>query len=706
MKKLLFSLIILFSWNNLFAQFGMTHSGSTWIPYVQNLDVTRWSNWSNAGRQGGIPTTFTYFVSINDAKYSGTFTQKLLSAIDDAHQFGIEHNTIVAVKIPAGIYNASQTISLKSNVLIKGEGSDQTQIIFQTGNSGQDCFYFGGTYDSQNYLSVSAGKSMGSNQITVNSSSGLVSGGFVDLRDSRNNSWENGTLVEYAIGQVVQIESINGLQIILKDKLSIDHSAYDTRIYKITPIKDVGIEDINIKRSSSDGSGNGVTIRFNSAVNCWVKGCELDNTSSMHIRTEMSSHISIKGNYIHHAQDYGNDGRGYGVALYYRSTNCLVEDNLLNHLRHSLLLSTSSNRNVIAYNFSWDRNATGNWGYDKTIGDISLHGNFAHRNLFESNSVENIIADDNVGSNVGSSSTLLTENGPYNVFLRNRSRVHEISLYACDNTTLLGNEALIDDESWTIPLVFDYRGSSGTVGYYSQFVQNCDQTLITYEIWYGNNYIAANDYIPDISYYLTEQEMQDLFSTYFIWPNYYRGAAYGPTYGYFDISACQRWNWYETQLSPAEYRKDQTKKTLSCGTIGTNNINNPITVYLKQLDNNGSSFGQASYWDNDLWNAVSPTQQVTIDYQQQHFLSTQDFKPSTYEKFNYWQELPNNISRYRNWDTLSLTSNSTQVRSQFKPSGNAIINNKIENLFNGANIQFKDPWYLNVTEQPYGLRDF
>ncbi len=704
MKIFLLIITILFFLGKSFAQYGSAPTGTTWTPYVLNHDATRWTDWSNAGRQGGIPTSFSYFVSINDAKYTGTFTQKLIAAIQNAHDFGVDHNTIVAVKIPAGNYTIIQTITLPSNVVIKGAGSDQTRITFQTGNPGNDCFFIPGNYES-NFYDVTSGNTMGSTQITLESADYFSENDFVDIRDSRNNAWENGSLLEYAIGQVVQIQSKIGNQLTLKDKLSIDHSGFNTRIYKISPVKDVGIEDLYIARSLSDGAGNGVTIRFYGAVNCWVKGCELENTSSMHIRMEYSSHITIKGNFIHHAQDYGNGGRGYGVALYYRSTNCLVEDNLLNFLRHALLLSTSSNRNVIAYNYSWVRNATGNNGYDNTIGDLSLHGNFAHRNLFESNSVENIIADDNLGDEVGWSTTKLTENGPYNVFLRNHPREEELSLYACENTTVIGADAVIDDDPWYVPLIIDYRGSTGTDGFFTEYVQDCEnQSFITYEYWLANyEWVHASDFFPDISYYLTEQKMRDLFSTTSV-PNY-AGAVYGPTYGWFRESDCN-YLWFEPRVSPAEYRKDFSKKTLNGGVVGSNNINNPISIYLKQLDNSGGSFGQASYWDNNLWNEASPTQQVTIDYQQQHFLSSQDFKPSTYEKFNYWQELPNNLYRYRNWDTLSLKSNSTQVRSQFKPTGNAVVYNAIENSasINVANVQFKDPWFVNMSEQPYGLR--
>ena len=691
----------LFCISTVYAQYGSAPPGSDWTPYVLNLNAQRWTDWSNAGRQGGIPSNFAYYVNINDIKYSGTFTQKLIEAIADAHNFGVEHNVIVAVKIPAGNFTVTTTINILSNVVIKGAGSNQTQITFQTGNPADHCFKIKGSYDTYIYKEILNGSTMGSVSITVNDASNLYPDDFIDIRDSRKIEFESSGPISYSIGQVVQIASKSGNQLILKDKLSLNHSGFAPRVYKITPVQNVGLEDLHINRSLTDGAGNGATILFRNAANCWVKGCELSNTSSMHIKVETSTHITIKGNFIHHAQDYGDGGRGYGVALYYRSTNCLIEDNLLNFLRHALIVGSSVNRNVISYNYCWDRHATGTFlGIMEAIGDISIHGNYAHRNLFEGNSVENIFADDWFGYRHGYSNTLLTGNGPYNTFLRNYIRVEQISLHACDYATVIGSNAIVDDEQWYIPLVLNYRGSVGTVDYYSEYVQDCNnQTLVTWAVWVMDQaYIENNDFFPDISYYLTGQKMQDLFSTT-VYPNY-NGAVYGSTYGWFNPINCN-YSWFEPRNSPAEYRMGQLKKTLDGGTIGQNNINAPIVTNIKQIDSGNNIFGQASYWHNNIWENTAPTQQVTLDYQRQHFLALQNFKPGSYEKFNYWQELPNNGIRYRNWDTLSLQQNTVEVKAQFKPTANVTVKNILENQSNLTDnvtdyIQVKDPWLVDI----------
>jgi len=127
---------------------------------------------------------------------------------------------------------------------------------------------------------------------------------------------------------------------------------------------------------------------------------------------------------------------------------------------------------------------------------------------------------------------------------------------------------------------------------------------------------------------------------------------------------------------------------------------------LKQLGNDNQPFGQASYWDNSIWNSVPPAQPITLSLDKHHFLSIQDFKPLSYEKFNRWED---NLSNkcYRNWDTLSLKATTTQVFSRFIPKITGItIKNSLEGTtLSGGNIKFKDPWLADTTEPPYGLRN-
>lgn len=130
-------------------------------------------------------------------------------------------------------------------------------------------------------------------------------------------------------------------------------------------------------------------------------------------------------------------------------------------------------------------------------------------------------------------------------------------------------------------------------------------------------------------------------------------------------------------------------------------------VFIKQLDATLNSFGQAAYWDITQWESVDPDGGLVLELNENHFLSSQEFIPSSYEKFNYWEDnLPETNNWYRNWDTLTITENTTDVYSYFLPTYNGIIvkNNLEATGINGGSVEFKDPWLIDIDEQPYGLR--
>ncbi|AFH47853.1 Peptidase S8/S53 [Ignavibacterium album JCM 16511] len=133
-----------------------------------------------------------------------------------------------------------------------------------------------------------------------------------------------------------------------------------------------------------------------------------------------------------------------------------------------------------------------------------------------------------------------------------------------------------------------------------------------------------------------------------------------------------------------------------------------VTFNLKQIGNDNQTFGQAAYWDNLSWNYVQPEQPVTLSIAQHHFLSTQDFRPNTYEKFNHWEDnLATTSDWYRNWDTIGLRASINLVAARFIPKySNVIIKNSLEGTVStGDSLNFSDPWLTDINEQPYGLRN-
>ena len=200
----------------------------------------------------------------------------------------------------------------------------------------------------------------------------------------------------------------------------------------MNPISNVGIECLTIQRMDDTAPEQSSNIHFENAVNCWVNGIESVNTTFAHIEASACSNLSITNSFMHDSFDYGGGGRGYGVMLHFTSNECLIYNNIFQHLRHSMILQAGANGNVFAYNHSIEPYWTGSGLFPSdAAGDMVLHGNYPYANLFEQNDGQNMVIDNSHGAN-----------GPYNTFFRNRGSL--FGLFFSDatspNQNLVGNE--------------------------------------------------------------------------------------------------------------------------------------------------------------------------------------------------------------------------------------------------------------------------
>ena len=118
--------------------------------------------------------------------------------------------------------------------------------------------------------------------------------------------------------------------------------------------------------------------------------------------------------------------------VHYGSGECLVQNNIFDNLRHSMILQAGANGNVFAYNYSQNPFWTGVSGPSNAAGDLVLHGNYTYTNLLEGNIVQNIVIDDSHGIN-----------GPFNTFFRNRAELFGLFMNnnpASSQQNFIGNE--------------------------------------------------------------------------------------------------------------------------------------------------------------------------------------------------------------------------------------------------------------------------
>ena len=443
----------------------------------QVLPQDRLVEWGNAGLRDTTTTDFIWINTVNegfDASGSGSNDDIMDSLISE---FGDDGAVFF---FPEGEYLFNNTIHLSSNQVLKGEGMDKTELIFDLGGAGDAIRIDGSIDNSMEYLLLNdANKEQ--DFVVSNQTNQLNPGDWIKIYQQDDDlvisSWALNT-----VGQICRIQDIAGDTIYLESSLRMDFELQrEAKFKKMNMISNVGIECLKIHRLDDAAPEQASNIAYHYSSNCWVKNVESKNCTFSHVVAENASNLAICRSYFHHGFDYGGGGRAYGVALQFTTNECLVEDNIFEHLRHSMLLQAGPNGNVFAYNFSTDPYwiSTSPFIPNDAAGDMVLHGNYPYANLFEQNSGQNIIIDNSHGAN-----------GPSNTFLRNRASLFVI--FFSDDTSpsqnFVGNE---------IP------NTSSPYSLVNYTIQGDDQ------FEYGNNNKgvmtpSGTEILEDVSYYYQE----------------------------------------------------------------------------------------------------------------------------------------------------------------------------------------------------------
>lgn len=323
-----------------------------------------------------------------------------------------------AVLLPEGVFELHGAVALRHGVVLRGMGAGKTHLKFHP--LPEDPFEgpvrpaFGalrmeGIKPSREYP-IRKGFTRGSRELWLEDADGLEKGQMI-LVYSENDPglmytdkrWDR-PWARQSLGQIVAITERVENKVTLDVPLRLDYKAsLRPRIRVIVPIEDAGIEDLTVESLDPDG---GNIIGIENARNCWVRRCESVNTTRGHVWINFSRFVTVSKNEIHHSFDYGGGGKGYGIVAANLTTDCLVTDNILHHLRHALMTKRGANGNVFSYNYSFERRRDPEGR--GLLCDISIHGHYSYQNLFEGNVVEFIELADFWGPT-----------GPNTTFLRN-----------------------------------------------------------------------------------------------------------------------------------------------------------------------------------------------------------------------------------------------------------------------------------------------
>ncbi len=371
---------------------------------AQPIPPERIVDWTAAGLMEGKPDP----VAELDVTLHGIVPENMLdNALRLNNLIGNWEGGQLVLYFPPGTYYFRGTIHLEDQIILKGASSESTVFQFQNSEGG-DLFDISGTISTQATPLLSDALK-GQNKVEVADATLFQEGDYLELTQN-GQALVTSTWAMSSVGQILKIIAIEENQLIVDQALRKDFLLSENpHIKKMTPIQNVGIECLKIERLDLTESQTS-NISFQYAANCWVSGVESANCNFAHLAISNSTNIEVEGSYFHDAFDYGNGGKAYGVALQFTSGECLIENNVFDHLRHSVLLQAGANGNVVAYNYSTNPFWTGVNLPSNAAGDLVLHGNYPFTNLFEGNICQNIVVDDSHGIN-----------GPFNTFFRNRA---------------------------------------------------------------------------------------------------------------------------------------------------------------------------------------------------------------------------------------------------------------------------------------------
>lgn len=407
---------------------------------AQTIPQNRITDWSKAGYNDSLPT---YSNTVNIMNYGGvadgvTPNDSAIRAAILA--LGSQPGTIY---IPAGNYLFNATIHInRDSIVLKGDGS-ATKLLFDLDGKAWHCIDISGSVTAT-IVDIPGHLNKGDSILNTANNSAYKAGDYIHLYSNDSNiiysPWAYRTT-----GQIARVTRVQGNGVFIDAALRRNYAdSFDTQTRTLLPATGVGIECLYIERKdSSVQQTNNINIEF--SAYCWVTGVESNISNFAHVAISRSTHIEVRGCYFHHGHSYGRAGKAYGTLVQFTSGDCLIANNIFEHLRHSMLVQLGANGNVFAHNYSFDTYWEEPSLPANAAGDIVCHGDYPYMNLFEGNIAQNIVVDDSHGIN-----------GQFNTFFRNRAELYGIFMSnspASDSVNFVGNE-VTNTSSPTVGLYF------------------------------------------------------------------------------------------------------------------------------------------------------------------------------------------------------------------------------------------------------------
>jgi hypothetical protein len=421
------------------------------LPDTAILSSDRKVEWGRAGvwkeGQRGIPS-YPVGITVNTTNTSHQYYCDPTGATDCRSKLQAALNACPAgqaVFLPAGTYRISSTLTMPSNVALRGAGPTRTTI--RNYNNGE-AIAMNGASGSQTATNISSGATKGSQSVVVANASAFSVGSLV-LIDQLNDpsfvtrtgaegtcSWCGRDNGNRALGEINRVVSKSGNTIGLDRPLAYGYNASYTPqmcLMSGSPVVYAGVEDLAITPSSSSFSSSvGVLMQW--AYSCWVRNTNIYGQAHKGVWIfAYCMGCEVRDSYIHDLVQFDGD-RGYPVNIQNQSSWNLVENNIMKMSHNGVILGSSGGAaNVVAYNFIYNTKHYATYWFMHAIG---AHGAHTYMNLFEGNIIPKLNFDYTWGS------------GSHHVCLRNQvtDRNPEVNV--------TNNLSGVDVEAWQYAMSF------------------------------------------------------------------------------------------------------------------------------------------------------------------------------------------------------------------------------------------------------------
>jgi hypothetical protein len=345
------------------------------------IDASRRVDWSGAGVVGGIPSgSWTRCGSVIAAPSSSAAINTALGACTANHY----------VELAAGTFTLSAGIVFGgiSNVELRGQGANQTFLVFSGGNgchggygsfvnvciTASDNNFSGGPSNSANWT---AGYTQGTTTITLSSTTNLHANSVLIL-DQLDDTADNGgffvcssnsisppcslegnsgaSRANRSQQQIVLVTAVNGNQVTFTPGLYVDNwtgTKSPGAWWATSPITHDGVRDLSLDYSSNTGDKG---IFISDCYGCWVYGVRSIDSGKAHVELVQSMHDEVRDSYFYLTQN--SISQSYGIEALAASDDLYI-NNINQYVATPLMVNGSCEGCVLAYNYSINDYYTG-----------------------------------------------------------------------------------------------------------------------------------------------------------------------------------------------------------------------------------------------------------------------------------------------------------------------------------------------------------